>query len=51
MICDRCHAGQMQPYEKKLGPIGKASIRGTKCTVCGYVLLENDDDVWSAVGL
>ena len=51
MICDRCHAGQMEPYEKKLGPGGKAVIAGTKCRVCGFVLLDNDDSIWSALGL
>jgi hypothetical protein len=41
----------MEPYEKKLGLGGKAVITGTKCSVCGYVLLDNDDDVWSALGV
>ena len=50
MICDRCHAGQMEPYEKKLGPGGKTTITGTTCSVCGFVLLDNDDDVWAALG-
>jgi len=41
----------MESYEKKLGPDGKAAITGTRCNVCGFVLLDNDDDVWAAVGL
>jgi len=41
----------MEHYEKRLGPEGKASITGTKCSVCGYVLLDNDDDVWNALGV
>jgi len=49
-MCERCHAGQMEHYEKKLGPEGRATISGTKCSVCGFVLLDNDDDVWSALG-
>jgi len=40
----------MEHYEKKLGPLGRATIIGTKCSVCGFVLLDNDDDVWSALG-
>ncbi len=48
LICDRCHAGMMEPYEKTLGRDAKVTIRGTKCTRCGFVLLENDDDIWSA---
>jgi len=41
----------MLDYERKVGPGGAATIKGTKCSVCGYVLLQNDDDIWSAVGL
>ena len=51
LICDRCHAGQMEDYEKKLGPDGRGVIRVTKCSMCGFVLLDNDDDIWSALGL
>jgi hypothetical protein len=39
----------MEDYEKKLGPAAKAIIRGKKCNRCGFVLLDNDDDVWSAL--
>ena len=50
-MCDRCHAGQMESYEKRLGPGGKATITGMKCSMCGFVLLDNDDDVWSALSV
>ena len=48
MVCDRCRAGEMLEYEKE---VGKTKLRGTKCSVCGFVVLENDDDIWNAVGL
>jgi len=48
LICDRCHAGQMLDYEKQ---VGKSQIKGKKCSVCGYVALDNDDDIWSAIGV
>ena len=46
MFCDRCHAGQMQEYEKK---IGKSTLRGKICGFCGFVVLDNDDEIWSAL--
>jgi predicted HNH restriction endonuclease len=51
MICERCHAGQMREYERKVGPNGMTTIRGTRCDICGFTLLEDDGDIWSAVGL
>jgi hypothetical protein len=51
MICERCHAGQMVQYEKALGPEAKAKVTGTRCERCGFILLDNDDDIWAAVGL
>jgi hypothetical protein len=52
MICDKCHAGQMVAYERTVGASGReAKIRGTRCDRCGFVSLENDEDVWSVVGL
>lgn len=52
VICDKCHAGQMVAYEKRVGDPSRPSvIMGSKCDRCGYVQLDNDDDVWSAVGL
>ena len=52
MICDRCHAGQMIEYERKVGR-GETAIviKGTRCERCGFTSLDNDEDVWSAVGL
>ncbi len=41
----------MLEYERKLGPGAKATIRGTRCERCGFVVLDNDEDIWSAVGL
>lgn len=39
-------------YERKVGEGPKfAVIMGTKCDKCGYVQLDNDDDIWAAVGL
>jgi len=26
-------------------------IKGSRCDRCGYVLLDDDEDIWSAVGL
>jgi hypothetical protein len=41
----------MERYEKKLGPEGKAVITGTKCSTCGFVLLDSDEGIWAALGL
>jgi predicted HNH restriction endonuclease len=35
----------MREYERSVGPNQKATIRGTRCDVCGFTLLEKDDDV------
>jgi uncharacterized OB-fold protein len=52
LICERCHAGQMVEYRRTLGGGEKtAEIVGTRCERCGYTQLDNDDDVWAAVGL
>ena len=52
MICERCRAGQMAEYERKLVSEGRTTVlTGTKCDRCGYTQLDSDDDVWSAVGL
>jgi predicted Zn-ribbon and HTH transcriptional regulator len=50
-MCERCRAGQMVEYEKSLGRGGKATvIRGLRCDRCGFVVLSDDDAIWSAVG-
>lgn len=52
MLCERCHAGQMEEYQRKLGEGDRQTwIKGSVCSRCGYVELENDEDVWSVVGL
>ena len=52
MMCDKCRAGQMIEYARKINAKGKeATLVGSKCTLCGYTKLDSDDDIWSAVGL
>jgi len=52
LICERCHAGQMVEYQRKINSGGReASLAGRRCDRCGYTELDNDEDVWSAVGL
>ncbi|MDA4117145.1 MAG: hypothetical protein OK455_02255 [Thaumarchaeota archaeon] len=52
MICDKCHAGQMVEYQRKLTAGAKrAVLTGMKCERCGFTSLDSDDDVWSVVGL
>jgi len=52
LICDRCRAGQMVEYRRKLGEGQKtAEIIGMRCDRCGFTRLDNDDDIWTAVGL
>lgn len=52
MICERCHAGQMVGYERKVGTGEKiTTIRGTRCDRCGFTSLSDDEAIWSAVGL
>ncbi len=41
----------MEPYEKKLGLDAKTTIRGSKCSMCGFVLLDDDDAIWASVGV
>jgi len=51
-MCERCHAGQMVEYQRKVLAGGKATtLTGRKCDRCGFTQLDSDDDVWSAVGL
>ncbi|MGD1054516.1 MAG: hypothetical protein ABR867_00325 [Nitrososphaerales archaeon] len=52
MICERCHAGQLVEYQRQVGRGDKtATIRGTRCDRCGFTELENDEGIWSTVGL
>ena len=51
MICDRCHAGQMLPYTRTVMGDKPAVIAGKRCERCGFVLLDDDGGIWSAVGL
>ena len=42
----------MLEYQRTIGTGDKAAtIRGTRCDRCGFTDLENDEDIWSAVGL
>ena len=42
----------MVEYERKLGKgPNNATIMGSKCDRCGFTALDNDEDVWGAVGL
>jgi hypothetical protein len=42
----------MLEYERTVGTGEKATtIRGTRCERCGFTVLDDDGDVWSAVGL
>jgi predicted Zn-ribbon and HTH transcriptional regulator len=52
LICERCHAGQLLRYERTVGKEGASvTVTGVRCERCGYTQLDNDDDIWSAVGL
>ena len=52
MICGKCRAGQMVEYEKDFSSVDKkAKIVGRRCDRCGYIQLDDDDDIWSIVGL
>ncbi|HYC12318.1 MAG TPA: hypothetical protein VEC02_06640 [Nitrososphaerales archaeon] len=51
MICERCHAGQMVRYSRTIPGEKPTAITGTRCDRCGFVLLDDDESIWSAVGL
>jgi hypothetical protein len=53
MICERCRAGKMLQYERKITTTKgtTTTLTGRKCDRCGFTELDSDDDVWSAVGL
>lgn len=42
----------MVEYRKQVGDGSNATtISGTRCDRCGLTQLDNDEDIWSAVGL
>jgi len=41
----------MLEYERTVGSGSTATIKGNRCERCGYTELDNDDEIWSAVGL
>ena len=43
----------MVEYERSFSSSAdrKAKIIGRRCDRCGYIQLDNDDDIWSIVGL
>jgi hypothetical protein len=41
----------MVNYERTVGSGSTATIRGMRCERCGFTVLDNDEDIWSAVGL
>jgi len=51
-ICDKCHAGVMEDYERVMVNRGKeVRIKGAKCNRCGWIRMNDDGDVWPIVGL
>jgi hypothetical protein len=51
LICDRRNAGEMVEYSRTVGKDKPTLLSGTRCNRCGFTLLDDDDDVWSAIGL
>ncbi|MDV3293666.1 MAG: hypothetical protein LYZ70_05295 [Nitrososphaerales archaeon] len=52
MICERCRAGQMVEYRRRIESGSKtAEIAGKRCDRCGFTELDNDEDIWASVGL
>jgi hypothetical protein len=42
----------MIEYERTVGPTSyQTTIRGTRCDRCGFTSLDDDEDIWSAVGI
>ncbi len=41
----------MLEYERSVGGANAVTIRGLRCERCGFTDLDNDEDVWRAVGL
>lgn len=52
IICDKCRAGIMEQFQRLMkNGEREIQIRGKKCSRCGYIQINDDDDVWSIVGL
>jgi uncharacterized OB-fold protein len=41
----------MVAYSRTLGGENVTKLTGTRCGRCGFILLDDDEKVWSAVGL
>jgi predicted Zn-ribbon and HTH transcriptional regulator len=41
----------MVEYRRTSGGDKPIMIAGTRCDKCGFTVLDNDEDIWSAVGL
>ena len=51
-MCERCRAGQMVEYRRQVGNGQKTAVlEGRRCERCGFTQLDNDEDIWSSVGL
>jgi predicted Zn-ribbon and HTH transcriptional regulator len=51
-MCPKCRAGQIEEYSKIIRSNGHdTTITGRRCSLCGFTELDNDDDIWSTVGL
>ncbi|MDG6899081.1 MAG: hypothetical protein JRM91_01635 [Nitrososphaerota archaeon] len=51
MPCERCRAGELTDYERRIEGEEKVTIRGVRCSLCGYTELADDEAIWAAVGL
>ena len=51
-ICSKCRAGILERYQRVIKRENtEVTILGKICSRCGYIKLDDDDDVWSIVGL
>ena len=42
----------MVEYRRQVGSgVNETSLTGKMCDRCGYIELDSDEDIWSAVGL
>jgi hypothetical protein len=41
----------MLEYSRTVGGAKPTTIKGTRCSVCGFVLLDDDEGIWETVGL